>query len=418
MATAPIYCTHKELKRVFPQINEFDGKKVIYGWISMGNMTLGGSATDDFDNYYALNTGLVTQLYFDGVECVSLSKTQVGLLNDANFGTTETTFTIDAGHGLEVGDIIKINQEYMWITVVSTNTITVLRGVYNTTQTVHADDSVVYRILKLSLYDTGDTNTGNVAPLLYYYDGEQDMVILIVDGGAGGGANPSDHLLEAGEDFTTLVTQFRTDASRYLDSRLDPNLPKNQFKNRLGEFDYMIVRTTALICAAFMIRTKDPNSEMAESFMTEVEKNIDDMNNGNAALSFQNTSDSSKGVIRDRRFTSGSLRPVDTKGRWNGTYDLIKVKITTGGVIGTATYSVWVKDSDKLGMNEGNQVVTDEVINGDYQVLSSGLQIRFAGETETTEAQANDVWEIEVMGWQQEVDSSSLKPIRMTRKYR
>ena len=27
MATAAIYCTHKELKRVFPQLDSFDNKK-------------------------------------------------------------------------------------------------------------------------------------------------------------------------------------------------------------------------------------------------------------------------------------------------------------------------------------------------------------------------------------------------------
>ena len=32
MATAATYCTHKELKRVFPQLDSFDGKKPIYGW--------------------------------------------------------------------------------------------------------------------------------------------------------------------------------------------------------------------------------------------------------------------------------------------------------------------------------------------------------------------------------------------------
>ena len=37
MATAPIYCTHKELKRVFPQVDEFDQKTPIYGWESLGN---------------------------------------------------------------------------------------------------------------------------------------------------------------------------------------------------------------------------------------------------------------------------------------------------------------------------------------------------------------------------------------------
>ena len=218
------------------------------------------------------------------------------------------------------------------------------------------------------------------------------------------------------EDFTTLGTQYRADASRYLDSRLDPNLPKEQLKDKSGNFDYMIIRTTALIAASFMIKTRDPNSEMAASFMEEADKNIDALNNGGAALSWQNTSDASKGVIRDVTYT-GTVRPVDTRGRWSGTYDLVKVKITTGGAIGTAKYSVWVKDNNKLGMNEGHQVVTDRVINGDYQTLSHNLEIRFAGTNFDSTAAANDIWEIEVTGWSEEVDSSSLKPIRMTRRW-
>ena len=68
-------------------------------------------------------------------------------------------------------------------------------------------------------------------------------------------------------------------------------------------------------------------------------------------------------------------------------------------------------------MNEGNQVVTDEIVNGDYQSLAGGLQIRFQGTNFDSTAAVNDVWEVEVMGWSEEVDSSSLQPIRMTRKW-
>ena len=317
MATAPIYCTHKELKRVFPQIDEFDQKTQIFGW----------TTTDTSNQYQANDTGLITQLFFDGIE------------------------------GTSVGDSPNADYEFN----------------YSST----TDSVQVFHSSK----------------------------------------NPNDMLVEAGEDFTTMVTQFRTDASRYLDSRLDPNLPREQLKDKSGNFDYMIVRTTALIAASFMIKTNNPTSEMATSFMEEAEKNITDMNNGNAALSWQNTSDGSKGVIRDVTYT-GTVRPVDTRGRWSGTYDLIKVKIdTTGGAIGTATYSVWVKDGDKLGMNEGSQVVTTEIINGDYQTLSGGLQIRFAGTNFDSTAAVNDTWEIEVSGFAEEVDSSSLKPIRMTRRW-
>ena len=179
----------------------------------------------------------------------------------------------------------------------------------------------------------------------------------------------------------------------------------------------MIIRTTALLCAALMIRATDPTSEMASAFMAEAQENIDALNNGKAGLSWQNTSDSSKGVIRDVTYT-GTVRPVDTRGHYSGTYDLIKIKIdTTGGAIGTATYSVWTKDGDKLGMNEGNQVVTTEIINGDYQALAGGLQVRFAGTDFSSTATVNDTWEVEVQGWTEEVDANSLKPIRMTRRF-
>ncbi len=407
MASAPIYCTHKELKRVFPQIDEFDGKKQIYGWVKQ---------RDDYDStsdlWYAANTGLVTQLFIGGEEIYTKTfpTSQTTQLNGA-YSDGGTSYTVDSETGFGANDIIKVDNHYSLVSSVSSNTLNIsgtgFRTAFNTLSVDHADDSSVYLVHDQSEHDS---------PSGYWtvYDSDMDLCILAVPDDT----DPRDLLIEAGEDFTTLVTQFRTDASRYLDSRLDPNLPREQLKDKSGNFDYMIVRTTALIAASFMIKTRDPNSEMAASFMEEAEKNINDMNNGNAALSWQNTSDGSKGIIRDVGTISGTVRPVDTRGRWSGTYDLIKVKIdTTGGAIGTATYSVWVKDGDKLGMNEGTQVVTTEVINGDYQTLSGGLQIRFAGTDFDSTASVNDTWEIEVRGFAEEVDSSSLKPIRMTRRW-
>ena len=55
MATAPIYCTHKELKRIYPQIDAFDTKTPIYGWVHTGG-----------DKYVSYNSGIVTQLFRDG----------------------------------------------------------------------------------------------------------------------------------------------------------------------------------------------------------------------------------------------------------------------------------------------------------------------------------------------------------------
>jgi hypothetical protein len=313
MATAPIYCTHKELKRVYPNIDSFDVKTAIYGWTTVST-----------NKYAAHNSGFVAQLFVNGED----------------LGAAQSAHT-------------DLNVEGEWF--------------YNSAEDV-----------------------------CYYYSA----------------SSPADKLMEAGEEFTAMITQFRTDASRYLDSKLDPNLPREQLKDKSGNFDYMIIRSSALIAAAFLIRATDPTNATATALMEEAQGNIDALNSGGAALSWQTTRDASRGIIRDVTYTDGKIRPVDTRGMWNGTFDLVKVKIITGGVLGTATYSVWTKDSDTL---KTNQVVTAEKINGDYQSLAGGLEIRFAGETDTTEATANNEWEIEVMGATEHIDASGVKSVNNSR---
>ena len=318
MATAPIYCTHKELKRVYPQIDAFDTKTPIYGWVEIST-----------NKYVADNTGLVTQLFMDGTD-LDAAQSSAGA----------------------------VNSNFKW-----------------------------------------------------YYLSSDDRLYLYNDA-----SDPNNLLMEAGEEFTTMITQFRTDASRYLDSKFDPNLPREQLKDKSGNFDYMIIRSSALIAAAFLIRATDPTNATATALMEEAQSNIDALNDGNAALSWQTTRDASRGIIRDVSYTDGSVRPVDTRGMWSGTFDLIRVKIETGGAMdGTATYSVWVKNADKLGNQQGNQVVDSQKINGDYQGLAGGLQIRFAGENKDSVATATNEWEIEVTGVSEHIDAAGVKSVANTR---
>ena len=320
MANNPTYCTHQELKRVYPQIDSFDTKTPLYGWVEVTT-----------NKYAAHNSGLVTQLFADGED----------------LGPAQSAHT-------------DLNVEGEWF--------------YNS-----AED------------------------ICYYYSG----------------SSPLDKLMEAGEEFTTMVTQFREDASRFLDNKLDINLPKVQQRNRYAQFDYIIVRTASLIAAAFLIRATDPTNEVAIALMEEAQNNIDDLNNGRASLSWQNTRDASRGVIRDMTYTGTTaapvIRPVDTRGNYTGTFDLLYVKITTAGVVGTCTYSVWEKDKDKLGIHEANQVVTDELITGDYQTLAGGLEIRFGTDGSTRPAVLNDDWEIEVMGVSEHTDASGVKSVTNSR---
>ena len=316
MATAPTYITHAELKRIFPQMDEFDQKAPIYGLVEVTT-----------NKYAAHDSGQVTQLFADGED----------------LGPAQSAHT-------------DLNVEGEWF--------------YNSAEDV-----------------------------CYYFSA----------------STPLDKLMEGGEEFTTMVTQYRGDASRYFDSRVDPSLPREQLKDKSGNYDYMVVRSVGLIAASFMMKTKDHSSPIAQSFMEEAERNIELLNDGKAALSWQNTADASQGLIRDITYTSGKIRPVDTRGNYSGTWDLIKVKIGTGGVLGTATYNVYVKDGDSL---KSNQVVTEEKINGDFQAVAGGLQIRFAGDADSTVATANDEWEIEVTGSHEYVDSSDMKSFRLTRRYR
>jgi len=314
MATAPTYCTHRQLKDVFPQVDSYDNKRALYGWNEVTS-----------NKYAAHNSGLTTQLFADGED----------------LGAAQSAHT-------------DLNVEGEWF--------------YNS-----AED------------------------ITYYYSA----------------TNPNDKLMESGEEFSSLITRITANASRYLDAKLDPNLPKEQLKDKEGNFDYIIIRTTALIAATFLIRSHDPISDVATALMEDAQSNIDSLNQGGASLSWQTTGDSSKGVIREVGTISGSIRPLDTRGRWSGSWDLVKVKIINGGVLGTATYSVWVKDSDSL---KATQVVTARKISGDYQPLAGTLEIRFGGSADDSAASQDDEWEVEVMGWQEEVDNSAVNSVRMTRR--
>ena len=401
MATAPTYCTHRQLKDIFPQIDSFDTKRSIYGWESLGN-----------NIYLASNSGLVTQLFADGRELNTMQTAATTTayqflinetMDDQPDGDTSefnevsySTWLSGSDTDLKAGHYIAINTEFMFVEAhnTSTNKVTVRRAALGTDVGVHLSTSTAY-----SKYAVSEVYN-------WMYDSYLDQILLYSS------SDPNDLNMEVGEDFTTLITRITGNASRYLDAKLDPNLPKEQLKDKEGNYDYIIVRTTALLAATFLIRAHDPTSEVATAFMEDAQANIDSLNNGSAALSWQTTGDSSKGVVRDVTYTSGSIRPVDTRGRWSGSWDLLKVKITTGGALGTAKYSVWAKSGDKL---KDNKVITDEVITGDFQQLANNLQVRFGGSADSSVATADNEWEVEVAGWAEEVDNSSINSVKMTR---
>ena len=249
------YCTNRDLKDVFPSIDEFDTKTPIYGWVVHSS-----------NLYRADNCGLVTQLFANGQD-----------LGDAEANSGE------------------VNSNGEWY--------------YESTL-----DAV------------------------YYYNSA---------------SNPNDMLTESGDDWATLKTRYISNAEKYLDSRLDGRLPRKQFKDKDGNYDYILVRTTALLACSFLLRASQPVSEVADALFDEAEKNILSLNEGTTKLSWQVTGDATHGVIREVS-VSGSVRIVDTRGSYYDIYDRVGVKITTAGALGTAKYSVWLKDGDNLGAERMN----------------------------------------------------------------
>ena len=101
MATSNIqYCTHRDIKDTYPAINDSgDAKRPIYGWTS----------TDTTNQYQANSTGLITQLYFDGIE-----GTSVGDSPNANYefnyssstDSVQVFLTTSAGATLDPNDTL------------------------------------------------------------------------------------------------------------------------------------------------------------------------------------------------------------------------------------------------------------------------------------------------------------------------
>ena len=404
MATnQPTYAESSDVRDIYPNIDKYDLKIKLYNFVS------------DNSYYVHYNSGIVNNFFIDGKDQQSgyqvigtTKSTQVNY--GSGYSATATSIVVDDGTALTDDTYIKIGSEILLITDITSDTLTVTRGHFGTTAATIANDSNVYKDFQPS--SNGD----------WLYDADNDFLITKQS------SDPSDNLCESGEDYAGIFTDQLYKASRYLDSYLDPSMPRQAWKNDENKYDYIIVRTTAQICAYFLISAHDPDNEDALRIKEEYEATLDKINEGGIKLGFEVSADSSQGILREI-YSSGGLKPVDLRGKYRGSvYDKIRIEIETAGVIGKAKYSVWAKGNDKLGINKGSQVVTEEIITGEYQALAGGLQIRFGASTQavklscstevlmTAEAVLHDVWEVEVWGVGEEInDARGIKSANLTR---
>ena len=96
----PTYISSRDLKDVFPNLDEFDTKKPVYGWV-----------VDSGSRYVAHDSGLVTQLFVDRKDLGSVqsSKSAVDAKRMAminNNGTHQLTYIDNSdGYLKQIADV-------------------------------------------------------------------------------------------------------------------------------------------------------------------------------------------------------------------------------------------------------------------------------------------------------------------------
>ena len=385
------YCTHRDLKDIYPHLDEFDSKEAVYNWVAIATNV-----------YSSQDSGLTTCLFNNGknlssYQLTSTSATPDTTITSAITSLDSTTVSLTAVTNIAAGTIIQIGTEQMFVVSIATLDATVIRGFFGTTRATALNSASVSLV---GLAFDGENE--------WYYDSVSDVVIFYSS------SDPNDLLMESGDDFATIIARYITNASYYLDSALNSVLPREQFKNADGTYDYVIIRLASLLAVYFMIIADDPENPKATALKTEVDETIDGLVNGRIKLAKDVTSDASQGVLRTITHTSGKMLPVDTRGAYTGVYDKIKIKITTAGALNVGKFTTSIKSSTGLKTTD----LTPLAVNGDYQELAGGLEIRFAADsadTTTWAVAANDEWELEVYGVNEEVDRGRPRTIRATR---
>ena len=398
--------TRRTIKDIYPGVESYRTRQRLYNWVSLGD-----------NRYVSYSSGRVTELFRDGRKLLNMA--------DEVIGTTDATTTTAILDGMADEDTVNFNSvaltsdadfpagtfaiisatERLFITDATSDVITVLRGMGGTPTNERASGTSIVTLMRPD--EDGQwyqiINTSNEVEF-------EDFVVLYST------SNPNDVIMESGEDTETLMTRMIRRASRMVESLLDSRQAREIVKDREGNYPEFIQRAVGLKAIIMLLKANDPESPVIESFEEEFNDIIEGYRSGNIQLPGAVTTDSSKGVIREVSVNDDSdLRLVELKGSYNSVgFDLIKVKVITGGVIGTATYSVWVKGNDKL---KDNQVITAEKITGDYDLITYNLYALWAGDDyETAIVTADDEWEISVRGIDCDVSTSQVGSISLTRR--
>ena len=404
MATNFKYAGQSELTKYFNRVGDFDSKRQLYNFTETDS-----TQSQVVDSYIHPDSSLVNNLYRDSHDLGS-GKQTIGTaartaINSDSIASTTTTIAVDDGSRLTDETYIKVKDEILYITGISGNNITAVRGRLGTSAETLDDDS--------SIFDHFNPSADGQ----WLYDSDNDFVIMASS------STPNDNLIEAGEDYSTFIDQTLVDASlelhNYLDARYSTPLEKikqvdsdTAAVSTSEEYDPIIIKAVCYIATSNLIRAKEGPSEEADYFMnlvTNPERTglIDKLNDGIFKLSSEVDANDKKGSIRYRN-VSGTMDIVELSGTYHGeSYDLLKVEIEATGAYGTGTFKVHYLSNNQLF----GATSSAEKITGGLQHIHGGIFGRFQGASATD----GDIWEIEVYGSHRKQTNKSNATIEMVR---
>ena len=405
MATDFKYASQSDLNRYVGEIvADSDSKRQIYDWTT---------ETLDSNTYYvSYNSGYMSQLFIEGKSQQSgnqtVATTAATAINyGAGYAVGATSMVVDSGSALTDATYIKIGDEILGITNISTNTLTVVRGQLGTTPAAIVDDAPVYKHFQPSA--SGDN----------LYDEDNDFVIYK-------GSDPNDLVAEAGFDNSTYYDQSLVDASMELNNLLDARFPmplpkfdqydaNTSHSTASTEYDAIIIKMTCYLTASNVLRASGEieRADYYYDLVTNAEKTgmADRLNIGEFKLAFEVDSNDDKGKVRTIS-KAGSMDIVETAGEYSGEkYDVVRITCTTGGAYGTAVVKAETYGNDALF----GTTTEDIKVTGGLQHIVNGLYVRFQGADMNLET-TPDKWEVTVTSSDRKITNAQTGAIDLTRR--
>lgn len=244
----------------------------------------------------------------------------------------------------------------------------------------------------------------------FYYDSTNDILYIH----ATDSADPDTHTIEIAEkSFSAMFTYFSNVAFERLESMLDPKYPRplpfaKSATYQGYNYDADIVNAASILTAIEFIRYNDPENGLVEIFEKslwnpqEESGMLWEYRKGLRAFSFETTKDQFDGnvtmLVHDAAST-GLIHLAGVGDRSNR--QIIRLKITTGGAVGTAEYQI----STDLETSWSGTALTKT----QYLYLYNGVYVKFTGTFV-----ADDKWEIYFAG-DEEVTGATIRSIQLRR---